>query len=147
MGLRIVYRHCKRAARLPEACGPADNAGMAETRAGERFIRLHRSPARDGIGVFSVRAAGRTTYYTLYEMPCEIGGRGFAVHRLGVGIGVLRPKRLRPADQSRRGERQGGCEQRGAPGQHKCGFVESIPSGSTRCSHRRSTGSKLASGG
>jgi hypothetical protein len=50
-----------------------------------RTIRLVRSPRRDGVGVFSVTAAGRTTFYTLHELLCEIGGRGFAVHRLGLG--------------------------------------------------------------
>jgi hypothetical protein len=26
-----------------------------------------------------------TTHYTLHEIRCDIGGRGFAVHRLGLG--------------------------------------------------------------
>ena len=50
-----------------------------------RTIRLVRSPARDGVGVFSVTAGGRPCYYTLHEIACEIGGRGFAVHRTGLG--------------------------------------------------------------
>ena len=25
------------------------------------------------------------TYYTFVEIPCEVGGRGFAVHKLGMG--------------------------------------------------------------
>ena len=58
---------------------------MADTAAPERTIRLHRSPARDGVGVFSVRVGEKTSYYTLHEITCEIGGRGFAVHRLGQG--------------------------------------------------------------
>jgi hypothetical protein len=27
----------------------------------------------------------RSFFYTLHEIPCDIGGRGFAVHRLGLG--------------------------------------------------------------
>jgi hypothetical protein len=50
-----------------------------------RTVRLVRSPDRDGVGVFAVTAGGATAFYTLREIPCAIGGRGFAVHRLGVG--------------------------------------------------------------
>jgi hypothetical protein len=48
-----------------------------------RSIRLVRSPARDGVGIFSVTAADGITFYALRELRCDIGGRGFAVHRLG----------------------------------------------------------------
>jgi hypothetical protein len=48
-------------------------------------IRLERPTTIDGVGVFSVRVGERTTYYTLHEIRCDIGGRGFAVHRLGLG--------------------------------------------------------------
>jgi len=51
----------------------------------ERVIRLERPTTIDGVGVFSVRVGERTTYYTLHEIRCDIGGRGFAVHRLGLG--------------------------------------------------------------
>jgi hypothetical protein len=50
-----------------------------------RSIRLVRSPSSDGIGVFSVTEGDTSTFYTLHEIPCSIGGRGFAVHRLGLG--------------------------------------------------------------
>lgn len=50
-----------------------------------RTIRLVRSPAADGVGVFRVTTGGRDQFYTLREIPCEIGGRGFVVHRLGMG--------------------------------------------------------------
>jgi hypothetical protein len=46
---------------------------------------LVRPLDRYGVAVFSVTMTGRTTFYTLHEIPCDIGGRGFAVHRLGVG--------------------------------------------------------------
>ena len=49
-----------------------------------RWIRLVREPA-DGIGVFCVRDPKTTSFYTFHEIPCAIGGRGFAVHRLGIG--------------------------------------------------------------
>jgi SWIM zinc finger len=51
----------------------------------ERSIRLIRSPSIDGVGIFSVSAGEESAYYALREVPCVIGGRGFAVHRLGLG--------------------------------------------------------------
>lgn len=42
-------------------------------------------PTSDGVGVFSIRMGAAASYYTFHEIPCAIGGRGFAVHRLGVG--------------------------------------------------------------
>jgi hypothetical protein len=51
----------------------------------ERVIRLIRPTTLDGVGVFSVRVGNRTTFYTLHEIRCDIGGRGFEVHRLGLG--------------------------------------------------------------
>lgn len=51
----------------------------------DRTIRLVRSPKADGIGVFRITAGGRTQFYTFHEIRCDIGGRGFAVHRLGIG--------------------------------------------------------------
>ncbi len=51
----------------------------------ERSIRLVQPPDRDGVAVFSVSAGKATAFYTLREIRCEIGGRGFAVHRLGLG--------------------------------------------------------------
>ena len=51
----------------------------------ERVIRLERPTTINGVGVFSVRVGGRMTYYTLHEIRCDIGGRGFEVHRLGLG--------------------------------------------------------------
>jgi len=50
-----------------------------------RSIRLVRPPGRDGVGIFSIRVGETTVFYTLHELPCDIGGRGFAVHRLGLG--------------------------------------------------------------
>ena len=50
-----------------------------------RTIRLVRSPANDGIGVCRITADRRSDFYTVVEIRCDIGGRGFAVHRLGMG--------------------------------------------------------------
>jgi hypothetical protein len=57
---------------------------MAET-AVSRTIRLVRSPSVDGVGVFCISAGPRASFYTFHEIPCTIGGRGFAVHKLGLG--------------------------------------------------------------
>jgi hypothetical protein len=45
-----------------------------------------RPPTHDGVGVFCVTVGAKSTFYTLHEIPCFIGGRGFAVHRLGLGV-------------------------------------------------------------
>ena len=58
---------------------------MAKTPVHTRSIRLVRSPAIDGVGVFSIATNQATDFYTFHEIPCDIGGRGFAVHRLGLG--------------------------------------------------------------
>jgi hypothetical protein len=58
---------------------------MSEKPAPERLIRLVRPTTIDGVGVLSVRVGRATSFYTLHEIPCEIGGRGFAVHKLGLG--------------------------------------------------------------
>lgn len=50
-----------------------------------RSIRLVHAPDRDGVGVFCVSVGKDDGYYVLRELPCPIGGRGFEVHRLGLG--------------------------------------------------------------
>jgi hypothetical protein len=50
-----------------------------------RTIRLVRPPGPDGVAVACITLGKATTFYTLCEIPCEIGGRGFAVHRTGLG--------------------------------------------------------------
>ena len=52
---------------------------MTEASAPERSIRLVRPTTIDGVGVFCVRLGRTTTFYTLLEIPCAIGGRGFEV--------------------------------------------------------------------
>jgi hypothetical protein len=58
---------------------------MGDTPKPERTIRLVRPPTIDGVGVFCVVTPQQSAYYTVREIPCDIGGRGFAVHRLGLG--------------------------------------------------------------
>ena len=58
---------------------------MTEPSAPERSIRLIRPATLDGVGVLSITAGKVTAFYTFHEIPCDIGGRGFAVHRLGLG--------------------------------------------------------------
>jgi hypothetical protein len=53
--------------------------------AAARSIRLERSLSHDGLGVFSIKTGRRISFYTFREIPCSIGGRGFAVHKLGLG--------------------------------------------------------------
>ena len=50
-----------------------------------RAIALVRSPTADGIGVFRITVGSEAQFYTFKEIRCDIGGRGFVVHRLGIG--------------------------------------------------------------
>ncbi len=49
-----------------------------------RVIRLIRPPDAFGVGLLSITQDRRTYYYVFKEIRCDIGGRGFAVHRLGL---------------------------------------------------------------
>lgn len=72
---------------------------MADPTPPARTIRLVRPPTTDGVGVFSITTGGRVQFYAFHEIPCEIGGRGFAVHRLGLG-NLYHVRVGRPADCS-----------------------------------------------
>jgi len=50
-----------------------------------RTIRLIRPPNSDEPGVLCIVDNRKSTFYAFREIPCEIGGRAFAVHRLGLG--------------------------------------------------------------
>ena len=50
-----------------------------------RTITLIRAPDDRGVFVFRIVAERRTAFYVGREIPCQIGGRGFAVHKLGIG--------------------------------------------------------------
>ncbi|MFN3730533.1 MAG: SWIM zinc finger family protein [Fimbriimonadaceae bacterium] len=58
---------------------------MTTTTRPERSIRLLRPPNMDGVGVFCIRVKRDMSFYTFREIPCAIGGRGFAIHKLGLG--------------------------------------------------------------
>ena len=57
---------------------------MPKNRA-PRSIRLEIPPDKTGTGVFCLRQDTQLHFYVFREIPCEIGGRGFVVHRLGLG--------------------------------------------------------------
>jgi hypothetical protein len=50
-----------------------------------RTIRLVRRPAADEPGVLCIADGKKAAFYVFREIPTEIGGRGFEVHRLGLG--------------------------------------------------------------
>lgn len=58
---------------------------MTTSSRSTRAVRLVRPPDEHGVGVFCVRAGDGQTYYTFREIPCVIGGRGYVVHKLGLG--------------------------------------------------------------
>ena len=58
---------------------------MTEAKPKTRTVRIMRPPNADGVGVFCIETDGKCQFYTFLEIRCEIGGRGFAVHRLGQG--------------------------------------------------------------
>jgi hypothetical protein len=51
----------------------------------ERSIRLLRPPLPDAPGLMCIADRRQASYYVFREIPCAIGGRAFAVHRLGLG--------------------------------------------------------------
>jgi hypothetical protein len=50
-----------------------------------RTVRLARSPDANGVGVLCIEGDKLAQFYTFREIRCDIGGRGFALHRLGQG--------------------------------------------------------------
>jgi len=50
-----------------------------------RTISLSIPPNEVRVGVFRIAEGDHSQFYTFREIRCEIGGRGFAVHRLGLG--------------------------------------------------------------
>ncbi|MCS7046673.1 MAG: SWIM zinc finger domain-containing protein [Gemmataceae bacterium] len=50
-----------------------------------RFVRLLRAPGEGEPGLLSLSVGKNTHYYVFMEIPCTIGGRGFVMHRLGMG--------------------------------------------------------------
>jgi hypothetical protein len=58
---------------------------MGKAKPKMRTVRMVRPPGADGVGVFCIETNGNCQFYTFLEIRCEIGGRGFAMHRLGQG--------------------------------------------------------------
>lgn len=58
---------------------------MAEAKPKTRTVRIVRPPDERDVGIFCIDIDGKCQFYTFCEIRCEIGGRGFAVHRLGQG--------------------------------------------------------------
>jgi hypothetical protein len=56
---------------------------MADSPA--RFVRLLRPPTNNDVGLVALSAHHRTAFYVFKEIPSDIGGRGFVMHRLGLG--------------------------------------------------------------
>jgi len=59
--------------------------GKSKPKPKTRTVRIARPPDADGVGVFCIETNGDAQFYTFLEIRCDIGGRGFAVHRLGQG--------------------------------------------------------------
>ncbi len=47
-------------------------------------VQLLRPPDATGVGLMCITANRRTHHYVFKEIHCAIGGRGFALHRLGL---------------------------------------------------------------
>lgn len=54
-------------------------------KAQERTITLVRPPDDRGVFVFCIQTKRDTSFYVAQQIPCQIGGTGYAVHRLGFG--------------------------------------------------------------
>jgi hypothetical protein len=54
-------------------------------KAPSRTIRLVRPKDANGVAVFCIAVGAQTSHYVVREIRCDIGGRGFEVHKLGLG--------------------------------------------------------------
>jgi hypothetical protein len=59
-----------------------NNCIMSKRR--QQTVRLLRPPQAEA-GILCIREGAKASFYVFAEIPCAIGGRGFAVHRLGLG--------------------------------------------------------------
>ena len=58
---------------------------MAKKRSPTRSVRLLRPPDSAGVGIISLSVGAKEVLYEFKEIPCDIGGRAFAVYRLDLG--------------------------------------------------------------
>ena len=82
-----------------------------------RFIRLLRAPSDRDAGLLAITAKGKTAFYVFKDIPCAIGGRGFVMHRLGLGT-VYHVRVGEPAECS--------CECMGFFRHAKCKHVQGL---------------------
>lgn len=82
-----------------------------------RVIRLLRQPDRFGVGILGIVTERGTQHYVFKEIPCDIGGRGFAVHRLG--LAHLYHVRIN-------GPRESSCECLGFLSHGRCKHVQGL---------------------
>jgi hypothetical protein len=64
---------------------PMPTLEPTEAAAPPRTICLMQAPRPGEVGVLRITKDRQTHYYVFKEIRCDIGGRGFAVHRLGLG--------------------------------------------------------------
>ncbi len=60
------------------------NPVMARNVSLVRSVQLVRDPAVNGVGIMCLTDRKGESFYAFHEIPCEIGGRGFCVHRIGM---------------------------------------------------------------
>jgi SWIM zinc finger len=82
-----------------------------------RRVRLLRLPSERDAGLLAVTAKNKTTFYVFREIPCAIGGRGFVMHRLGLGT-VYHVRVGKPAECS--------CECLGFLRHGKCKHIQGL---------------------
>jgi hypothetical protein len=90
---------------------------MPKTKRRERSLRLVQSPRGREAGVLTIREKDKTVFYVFREIACEIGGRAFAMHRLGLGT-LYHVRVGRPSDCS--------CECLGFLAHGRCRHVLSL---------------------
>jgi hypothetical protein len=62
---------------------PRYNPNMPRSSSLVRDVRLLRSPTSEILGVMGMTDRKGDSFYAFHEIPCEIGGRGFCIRRLG----------------------------------------------------------------
>ena len=82
-----------------------------------RSIRLVRAASVDGVGVLQFTLGKESQFYAFVEIRCDIGGRGFRMHRLGLGD-AYDIRVGRPADCS--------CECKGWLAHRNCKHVHGL---------------------
>ena len=70
---------------MADSYGGADTRPMSEPASNDRTVRLVQPPTADQVGVLAIEDKRKTTFYAFREIPSDIGGRGFALHKLGLG--------------------------------------------------------------